>query len=112
MTRFLITGRQAGKTTAAVQWVNEAPRRRLVVTTAVEADWVTQEFFPREDPRHRESVVVYRELATRLRGSADIGALAVDNLDHMLNQIFGCQVGLVTATGESQRQDGALLKWS
>lgn len=100
MTGFLITGRRTGKTTAAVQWVNEAPGRVLVTANAVETGWVRREFFPDENPLHPEKVFPYSSVtAGRLRGRA-IRELAVDNLDHMFMQIFGLPVGLITATGE------------
>lgn len=100
MTRFIIAGRQSGKTTAAAQWVRGGIRRQLVVPDAMQADWVRGTHFPGALDLHPDAIIPYSALMSgRTRGQR-FNELAVDNLDMLLTSLFGYQVSLVTATGD------------
>ena len=93
--KFLITGRQGGKTELTMRWMHEHPEAICVVHSSMEADRL-----------HRDYKIDRRRLF--LPGSVMFGhtpnaPVAVDNLDLILRQLLKTNnpIELVTATGES-----------
>lgn len=104
MTRFLIAGRQEGKTTAAVRWVRGGVKRQLVVPDAMQVDWIRRHHFPGCTDLHEEKILSYSSLMSgRMRGQTRYNEIAIDNLDMMLGQLFPYHVGFITATGDDAR---------
>lgn len=109
MTRFLIAGRQTGKTTAAINWVKGGVRRQLVVPDEMQAMHVREMYLRRAgysfmrgqgSELHPEKIISYSSLMSGRTRGQPFNELAVDNLDMLLTQLFGYHVGFVTATGE------------
>lgn len=106
MTKFLIAGRQTGKTTAAINYVKGGVRRQLVVPDEMQARFVRNLYRAGDLPRpygtplHPEKIISYSQLMSGRTRGQKFNELAVDNLDMLLDQLFGYHVGFVTATGE------------
>lgn len=89
--KLLITGRQMGKTTRAIEWAKQNDGL-LVVPTQREADLIVREFALL--PQHQ--VVPVRKLPLINRGP-----VAIDNLDELLAQMLG-NVGYATMNRPEQ----------
>lgn len=104
MTEFLISGRQTGKSTAALRWLRGAGNRQLVVPDSRQVDYLA-----RMDREYAEKNGVSRfYLPDKIIPYASLGygrhmpptiELGVDNLDIIISHIFKRSVGFVTATG-------------
>lgn len=81
-------GRQQGKTEYLVEWVKEKPGRVIVTINRVERDRLIREYHLAENQVH-----VYTSNMPRTRGAE----VAIDNLDLILDQVYG-NVRLVTTT--------------
>lgn len=79
---------QEGKTQIAVNWVREEPGRCIVVMDEGEAQRLMQTY-----DLHEEQVWLWTSNMPRSRGYQ----VAVDNLDMILNQVYG-NVQIVTVT--------------
>lgn len=103
MTEFLIGGRGTGKSQAALKWVRGAGNRYLVVPDSGSIDSLLAMDRANTDRLggmrlHPEKFMSYAMGGTRHSHGQTV-EYGVDGLDLMLRQIFGREVGFVTATG-------------
>ena len=104
---FQIGGRQTGKTTAMLDWMQDAPEgdhRVLVCHTGQEAMRLLRESRERGLDLESWQFVGYDELKPGtwsgvLHGRGGRVVLGVDNLDLILGRLLGWPVERVTATG-------------
>ena len=95
MTAFVIRGRQGGKTYAAVQWLEEDPEHRVIVT----ADAQRAESIREHYGLSASQVVTGEGLRNPGLPPRALEA-AVDDAGELLAQALGIQVELVTASGD------------
>lgn len=124
MIRWMLWGRQYGKTYQVIKWFLEDPEHRVIVTSnavlAEDTRRQLQDKYPHDPSRARtrakaeawrelleSSVLPYNDdTARRLRDGRKV-EVAVDNLELILYRMFGGnEVRLVTATGASERPAG------
>lgn len=103
MTEFLIGGRGTGKSQEAIKWVRGAGNRYLVIPDSRQVDHLLAMDRANVARRggmalHPDKFIPYHAAATR-RGMGQAVEYGVDNLDMLLQQIFGRYVAFVTATG-------------
>lgn len=102
MTEFLIGGRGTGKSQEAIKWVRGSGNRYLVVPDAAQSANLLAMDRANASRRggsllHPEKFISYSSSPRRFYGQTV--ELGVDNLDMLLQTIFGRPVGFVTATG-------------
>jgi hypothetical protein len=104
VTEFLIDGRGSGKSHAALMWMRGAGNRRLVVADSLQVDNLRRmedEYASRKGVSKtylQDMIIPYASIRNG-RYMPQTAELGVDNLDMLLRQIFGADVGFVTATG-------------
>lgn len=109
--QFLVTGRQAGKTWAAVEWVRRGKKtgqypgwsRVLLVPTIQDAERIRRREralnIPNEEQLDYRQVFSYSEWKhARVPMRHEIQVM-VDDLDRLLSQILGFQIDGATLTG-------------
>ena len=89
--KFMITGRQGGKTHAAAEWVKANPGAVMITASRAAADHLILDYGL--DPQQ----VIPWNSAARLRGRHV--TVGIDNLDIILRELLGREVEFVTATG-------------
>jgi hypothetical protein len=99
--RFLIAGRQEGKTTKILGWFLETPERKLIVHSEQEAKRL-RELVPED--RERDIVAIWAWREARLGRQVRQYEVAVDNLDLVLQGLLHHDVSLVAATGNLEEE--------
>lgn len=98
--RFMITGRQMGKTHRMIKWLRQNPHAVAVVHSKNEADRLDREY-----PDVADRIVLYRHLGTVLRSGNHNQIVGIDNLDLILHRVLELppmtEIKFITATGES-----------
>lgn len=121
--RWLLWGRQYGKTYQTIKWFLEDPESRVIIQAneemaAFTRDRILRHHLPQDiDGEERQQL---RELLKRQvvsvhawqrgrgqhHGRSIKPTVAVDNLEHVLPALLGTEVGMVTATGVSEQPVG------
>lgn len=104
MTEFLISGRGTGKSQEALKWVRGAGNRYLVIPDSRTVDSLLAMDRANTARRggsvlHPEKFIPYAAVGTRTRGHGQNVEYGVDDLHLLLRQIFGREVGFVSALG-------------
>lgn len=93
--KILIRGRRYGKTDEAVKWVMKTEGAVLLTINEIERSRVLARY---EDLKEEQVTTFYRAKNGELRGR-HVNTFAIDNLDIILTQMFGCDIGLITMSG-------------
>lgn len=95
--RVYQSGRNTGKTTFLVGWLERESNRILIVHSAQERDRLLSEY---THIGAEQIVTAQHAIEGRIRGRHPRPELAIDNLDLILPYLFGGSIGPITMTGE------------
>ena len=94
--RVYQSGRQTGKTTMLISWLERETNRILIVHSAQERDRLLTDY---PHISANQIVTAHHALEGKIRGRHPYPELAIDNLDLILPFIFGGSIGPITMTG-------------
>lgn len=94
--RVYQTGRNTGKTTMLVSWLERETNRILIVHSAQERDRLLKDY---PHISANQIVTAQQVLNGGIRGRYPRPELGIDNLDLILPYIFGGSIGPITMTG-------------
>lgn len=103
--KFLITGRQKGKTTELVKWALQDPSHRAILVmngTEMQRVYGLLKLAVPEEASVSDIpwVVTYQQAMDGKLWGTEVEEYGIDNVDLFLQQVFNRPVGLVTGTGE------------
>ena len=96
--RAIITGRQEGKTSKLLKWIEHHNNRYILTMSPRERDRLRTLCLGHKN----KQIYCYAEWKDIERGLGNDIEVAIDNADHILQALFRGRLDIVTMTGEQE----------